>query len=177
MKNKALQTRLSHEVLDFIQSRKSLHLASLGSDGAPFASYAPFAVGEDCLYVLLSEIATHGTNLQQDSRASVLVVEDEDPAGELFARIRINYTMEAQLLEHKSDDWKVALECLTARHGKRPANLSKLQDFRMFRLVPRGGRYVKGFGKAYSLAGGSLAGEVLTHLTDGHKPRSEAANN
>ncbi len=175
MKNKAMQTRLSDEVMAFIHSRKSLHLASLGSDGSPFASYAPFAIGQDCLYVLLSEIATHGSNLQRDSRASVLVVEDEDSAGELFARIRVNYSVEAQLLAHKSAEWEEALGQLTARHGQRSANLSELEDFKMFRLVPKGGRYVKGFGRAYSLAGDTLAGEVLTHLTDGHRPRVEAA--
>mgnify|MGYP003655740122 CR=1 FL=1 len=147
MKNKALQTRLSDEVMTFLQSRKSLHLASLGVDGAPFASYAPFAVGEECLYVLLSEIATHGINLHRNPRASVLEVQDED----------------------------TALGYLSARHGQRPINLSKLQDFKMFRLNPRGGRYVKGFGKAYSLAGNTLAGEALTHLTDGHKPRAGSA--
>lgn len=176
MKNTALQTRLSDEVLDFIHSRKSLHLATLGSDGSPFASYAPFAVGEDCFFVLLSEIATHGTNLQRDPRASVLVVEDEDNAGELFARVRVNYSVEAQLLTYNSDEWRIALEHLAARHGQRSVNLSKLQDFKMFRLVPKGGRYVKGFGKAYSLAGDTLAGEVVTHLTDGHKPRTETAS-
>ena len=176
MKNKALQSRLCDEVMAFIQSRKSLHLASLGADGAPFASYAPFAVGDDCLYVLISEIATHGINLQHDPRASVLLVEDEETAAELFARIRVNYSVEAQLLAHDSDDWQVALGHLTARHGQRSASLSQLQDFKMFRLVPKGGRYVKGFGRAYSLAADTLAGEVLSHLTDGHKPRSKAAN-
>lgn len=172
MKNRALQIRLSDEVMTFLQSRKSLHLASLGEDGAPFASYAPFAVGEECLYVLLSEIATHGINLQRNPRASVLVVQDEDSAAELFARIRVNYAVEAQLLPHKSPEWQVALGYLSARHGQRSINLTNLQDFKMFRLNPRGGRYVKGFGKAYSLAGNTLAGEVLTHLTDGHTLRT-----
>ena len=177
MKNKALQTRLSEEVMEFIQSRKSLHLATLGADGAPFASYAPFAIGEDCLYVLLSEIAAHGSNLQREARASVLVVEDEGTAEELFARIRVNYSVQAELLAYNSGEWRVALECLAARLGPRSANLSKLEVFKMFRLVPKGGRYVKGFGRAYALAGDTLAGEILTHLTDGHKPRTPEMEN
>ena len=77
MKNKAMQSRLATEVLDFIHSRKSLQLASLGADGAPYASYAPFAIGDDCLYVQLSEIAVHAVNLQRDGRASVLILEDD----------------------------------------------------------------------------------------------------
>lgn len=176
MKNKAMQTRLSTEVLDFIHSRKSLQLASIDSEGHPYASYAPFAVGDNCLYVLLSEIAVHGVNLQENNKASVLIVEDEDSAQELYARIRVNYAMDVQLLEHGSADWKVALDCLMARHGERPGNLSKLTDFKMFKLIPTHGRYVKGFGRAFHLAGDTLAGEVVTHMTDGHKPRAEAAN-
>ena len=160
MKNKALQTRLGNEVLEFIHSRKSLQLASLGADGAPFASYAPFAIGDDCLYVQLSELATHGINLQRNPRVSVLVIEDEDSAEEVFARVRVNYAMEARLLARESDEWQVAMAQLTARHGERPASLSNLQDFRMFRLAPLGGRYVNGCGRAYSLAAGSLTGEA-----------------
>jgi putative heme iron utilization protein len=175
VKNKAMQIRLSGEVLEFINSRRSLQLATLGDDGAPYASYAPFAVGEDCLYVLLSEIAVHGRNLQRDSRASVLVVEDEDSADELFARVRVNYSVRAEFLSYESAPWREGLRALVERHGDRPEALSKLQDFKLFRLVPTGGRYVKGFGRAYTLAGNSLAGELLTHMTDGHKPRQDAA--
>ena len=98
MKNKAMQARLGSEVLDFIHSRKSLQLASLGTDGAPYASYAPFAIGENCLYVLLSELAIHGVNLQLNPRVSVLVIEDEDSADNLGSRGRRKYAMEARLL-------------------------------------------------------------------------------
>ncbi|THF70014.1 MAG: heme utilization protein HutZ, partial [Methylophaga nitratireducenticrescens] len=38
-------------------------------------------------------------------------------------------------------------------------------------LKPKGGRYVKGFGKAYQIDGGTLAGENLQHLRDGHTKR------
>lgn len=174
MKNKAMEVRLSQEVMDFLHSRRSLQLSSLTTEGAPYASYAPFAIGDECLYVLLSEIAVHAVNLKENPQASVLVIEDEDSAEELFARIRVNYSVRAELLEYGSDAFAQGLERLVERHGQRPANLSELSDFRMFRLVPLGGRYVKGFGKAYNLAGESLAGEVLTHMRDGHKPRPAA---
>lgn len=172
MKNKAMQTRLSAEVLEFIGSRKSLQLATLSADGSPYASYAPFAPGDDCLYVLLSDIAVHGANLALNPLASVLIIEDESSAGQLFARIRVNYSVAAELLEYSTPDWDAGLSTLTSRHGERPAALSAMSDFRLFRLTPEGGRYVKGFGRAFTLAGGSLAGEVLTHMTDGHTLRS-----
>ncbi len=172
MKNQEMEQRLSQEVLDFIDSRKSLQLSTVQADGHPFASYAPFAIGEQCFYILISEIARHAVNLQHDQRASVLIIEDEDSANELFARLRVSYSVDAELIEYQSDDWQTGINILAARHGDLINNLSQLADFRLFRLLPKGGRYVKGFGKAYQLAGGTLAGQSIDHLRVGHKKRT-----
>lgn len=172
-KQEILNTRINEEVSDFIASRKSLMLSSIQPDGTPYASYAPFAIGDDCLYVLLSEIALHAVNLQQNPAASVLIIEDEDSAGELFARKRVNYSMQAELIELESEAWYQGIDILEARHGERIRNLSQLADFRLFRLAPKGGRFVKGFGRAFTLAGDSLAGEMVSHMRDGHKKRDD----
>ena len=58
--------------------------------------------------------------------------------------------------------------------GERIDNLSELADFKLFRLTPTGGRYVKGFGRAYTLEGGTLAGGDIGHLREGHKKRDVA---
>ncbi len=174
MKNEKLAARLSQEVLDFIETRKTLQLASLTEEGAPFASYAPFAIGENCLYVLLSDLAMHAVNLKANPKASVLIVEDEDSADELFARVRVNYSVEADFIAHSTAAWRLGVSVLEARHGERIGHLSKMSDFKLFKLNPTSGRFVKGFAKAYSLAGNSLAGEEVSHMTDGHKKRSVA---
>ena len=77
MKNKVLESRLSDEVMDFITSRKTLLLSSLKEDGTPYASYAPFAIGQDCLYLLISEIAVHATSLRANPKASVFLLNYE----------------------------------------------------------------------------------------------------
>lgn len=174
MKNKVLEARLNDEVMDFIGSRKTLLLSSLKADGTPYASYAPFAIGQDCLYLLISEIAVHATNLQSNPTASVLIIEDEDNCGEIFARLRVNYSVHAMHVAVDSEDWKLGIETLAIRHGSRIDNLSQLADFKLFKLEPRGGRYVKDFGRAYTLAGTTLAGEVIDHMRDGHKSRAVA---
>ena len=114
-------------------------------------------------------------NLQHNPDASVLIAQDEDTAKELFARLRVNYSVRAELLPVDSAEWQQGVDILQARLGERIANLSQLSDFRLFRLQPQGGRFVKGFGAAYTLAGNTLAGEAVDHLRDGHKKRSEAA--
>lgn len=174
-KQQKLAIKINRDVLDFIESRKSLYLSSIQPDGKPYASYAPFAIGDECLYVLLSEIALHAINLQHNASASVLIAQDEDSAKELFARVRVNYAVEAELLAVDSPQWNEGVKIMTDRLGQRVENLSQLSDFRLFRLKPQGGRFVKGFGAAYTLVGNTLAGEAVDHLREGHKKRSEAA--
>ena len=175
MKNKAMEARLAEEILAFIDNRKSLQLATLGDDGVPFASYAPFAADANHLYVLLSDIAVHGKNLLSHPAASTLIIEDEDSAAELYARVRVNYSVTAEELQPDSPEWNAGVALLAERHGERPRKLSELADFRLFRLTPTRGRYVKGFGKAYSLAGGTLAAQqAIDHLRDGHRKRDAA---
>lgn len=175
MKNKAMETRLNAEIQAFIDSRRSLQLATLGEDSVPYASYAPFACDEDSLYVILSDIALHGLNLIAEPRASVLIIEDEDSAAELFARRRVGYQIVAEELPVGAPEWHGGVERLEERHGERPRQLAQLADFRLFRLRPTSGRYVKGFGKAYKLSGGKLAQTALDHFRDGHRPRREQA--
>ncbi len=172
MKNRRMEVQLQSEVVELVQSRKSLFLSSLDPDGNPYASYAPYALGEECLYVLLSEIALHAVNLQRNPRASVLIIEDEDGAGELFARVRVNYSVNAHQVSMGSAEWQEGLSRLSDRLGERIELLSQLSDFKLFRLEPLAGRYVKGFARAYTLVGGTLAGKEVDHLTDGHRDRA-----
>lgn len=174
MKNKAMQQRLGEEIRAFIDGRRSLQLATLGEDGVPYASYAPFARDDDSLYVLLSDIAVHGRNLQREARASVLIIEDEDSAGELYARIRAAYQIAAEELPVGDQTWENGVRLMEERLGERPRKLSELADFRLFRLHPQSGRFVKGFGKAYTLEGGTLATATINHLREGHRKRASA---
>lgn len=173
MKNQGLEKRIQTEIIEFVSSRKSLQLSSITAEDKPYASYAPFALGESSLYVLISEIAVHAVNLQKNPQASVLIIEDEDSAGELFARKRVNYSVVSQLIVPDSEDWQQGIDSLVERHGDRINNLSSLADFKLFKLTPTEGRYVKGFGRAYAFKGESLAGE-LEHLSVGHTKRSAA---
>ena len=175
MKNKGLEKRLGDEIIEFLNSRKTLNLSSLDEEGYPYASYAPFALGDECIYVLLSDIAIHGNNLKQNEKAAVQIVEDESEAATIFARIRVNYQVHASHIELDTDEYKAGVESLFKKHGERIHNLAALSDFNLFRLTPLGGRYVKDFGRAFAIEGKTLAGESIDRLRDGHKKRADVA--
>ncbi|RTE66310.1 heme utilization protein HutZ [Amphritea opalescens] len=174
MSKESLQAKIQEEVSTFINSRYSLQLATVGEHNEPYASYSPFAIGDDCLYVLLSEMAVHANNLQQNPTAAVMVIADEDTSKELFARQRVNYSIQADLLTHATEAWAEGINALANRHGDRINKLSQLDDFKLFKLKPTGGRYVKGFGRAYTLAGNGLTGNEIQHITGGHTKRTAA---
>lgn len=171
MNNKKLEAALSDEIQALLADRKSLMLSTLDAEGEPYASYAPFAVEDQNIYLLISEIALHALNLQRHPRAAVLIMEDEDTAEELFARRRLAFQVSATLIETDSEQWQAGIKVLSRRHGERINSLSQLADFKLFRLASLGGRYVKGFGKAYTIEAGSFDGRELTHLRDGHQQR------
>lgn len=173
MKNKAMEIRISEELTQFLSTRRTLNLATLDTNGHPYASYAPYAMGDNCLYVLLSDIALHGLNLKNNPKAAVLIVEDEKESQTIFARIRVNYQVIAEMIPYNSGaPYKEAIDSLYQKQGERIHNLSELSDFNVFKLTPIGGRYVKDFGRAYAIEGNSLVGEGIEHLRDGHQARA-----
>ena len=87
-----LQNRLQPEIREFRDGCRTLQLATVDSEGNPNASYAPFVLQEDGYYVLISEIARHARNLQQVPKVSLMLIEDETGARELFARKRLTTT-------------------------------------------------------------------------------------
>ncbi|MCM2679595.1 HugZ family protein [Echinimonas agarilytica] len=174
MKSEIAEQRISNEILEFLESQRTLNLSTLDEDGHPYASYAPFAIGDDCFYILVSDIAVHGLNLKRNSKAAVLIVQDESQADTIFARVRVNYQISAAHIAHQTEEFESGLAILAARQGERIEQLAALNDFNLFRLTPLNGRYVKNFGKAFSITGNTLTGDSIDHLRDGHKPRKAA---
>jgi hypothetical protein len=177
MKNKALEVRIADELRQFINQRRTLLLSTIDQDNHPYASYAPYALGDNCLYVLLSDIAIHGINLKQYPKAGVLIVEDESEAQTIFARIRVNYQVTSEFIDIDGGvAYETAVQCLFEKHGERVHKLRQLSDFSVFKLTPIGGRFVKDFGRAYAITGNTLTGERIDHLKDGHKPRNQTVD-
>ena len=153
MTDESLDKRFVH----FKQNVQTLQLSSLTSEGKPYASYSPFVIDEQGnFYIFISQLAGHTQNLIDNPQASILLIEDEADARQIFARQRISYQCTVEIVTSEEADYLIQLNAMQTRFGNVMELLQTLPDFILFRLTPYQGQYVLGFGKAYTLVGEGL---------------------
>ncbi len=145
------------EMDSLIESVQSAILASVDGAGNPLSSYAPVFVDQSCkFYVYISSMAKHTSQIRRSEKASVMLIEDESVAENLFARKRLTVDCQAEIIDRDSSDWNHIVARMESRHGETMGYLKELVDFDLFRLTPSEGRLVLGFGRAYQVSGESL---------------------
>lgn len=158
--------RLRKEMLQFRDGFDSIHLATASAGGEPEASVMPAVIdGEGQFYILISGLARHTQHLRDNPRASVLLIEAAETAENPFARRRLSYQCRAEAVDHDSGSYTDLLESFEAKFGDIIVTLRALPDFTLYRLQPRAGRYVRGFGQAWQLSGPAL--DQLEHINPG----------
>jgi putative heme iron utilization protein len=144
-----------------LSQTRSLILGTTNADGSPLTSYAPFIINEQRQFTIFtSQLAAHTANLQRTGQASVMLIEDEAAATEVFARQRVTFQCQASLLTRDSEEGQQALADYEARFGKMVGLLKSLPDFQLFKLQPKSGSLVIGFAQAYTLGGDRF--EIVT---------------
>ncbi|MCG6939851.1 MAG: pyridoxamine 5'-phosphate oxidase family protein [Thiohalocapsa sp.] len=143
----------------------SLMLATVGADGMPHASYAPFVRDADgALCIFVSDLSEHTGNLRRCPNASLLLIEDEQDAREPFARRRLSLRARASIIPRDDERWEGLADAFQQRFGRIVEVFRGLGDFRLVRLEPTGGSFVMGFGRAFELAGTRL--DKLAHIDE-----------
>ena len=148
------------EISQFRQQQQSLILAS-SKDGKVLCSYAPFVVDDQGrFFLLLSGLAEHSANLyehqSQQRNLSVLLIEDEQQARNIFARKRLSYQCKVVIWSREHPHWSSTIELLQEKFGSTVDVLAGLGDFKLYQLTPEQGNYVRGFGQAYELLDGTV---------------------
>lgn len=133
---------------NLLKNQKSLMISSLGKDEYPEISYAPFVMLENKIYIYLSKAANHYYNLRDNNKCSVMVIEDESVCKTIFARARVSFTCEANMMDFVSDEVFAKFDEV---HDAKMMSMFKKMDFDMFELNIKSGRLVKGFGQAYDI--------------------------
>lgn len=139
------------EALAFAQQFKSVQLATCSPDGVPEASYACYLYKNGKYYLYLSRLATHFHHLFQHPRCSLLFIENEDKAKQLFARRRFSIQCSSTVIPRESEFFQQILNDFSERFGRFMGLIRDLSDFELFELSPEYGSFVAGFAKTYRL--------------------------
>ena len=148
-----------------LESSNGASRATLGDDQLPCVSYAPLVWVDDHYYLFLSDLAGHTRNLRRCPSISLMLIAAEDQAANAFTRQRITLQGTADLLERDDFSFSQVLAEFHRRFGKVMTMIEPLADFHLFRLQLHSGRFVRGFGQAYELAGEQL--QQLRHIGAG----------
>ncbi len=133
---------------------QSLHLATLSKDACPAISYAPFLWHEGAFFIYVSALARHTRNLIEQPQASLMLIEDEAQASNIFARKRLTVRCLAKAIARSDEAWSERLNALETKYGNTVSVLRALEDFQLFRLAPIDASLVVGFGQAHPLDAG-----------------------
>ena len=154
---KSASNRPEDEARHLLNGFSTLLMSTVSAEGIPDASYSPFVrMEDDCFYVYVSGLSRHTTNLEATGLVSVLFVEDERDAKQLFVRRRLSFDCRVELIPRDSATWKEVLEHFSRKFGDVIDVIQPLGDFKLFCIKPETGTYVRGFGRAYRVTGADL---------------------
>lgn len=135
-----------------MQGHKTLLLSSVSQLTEPECSYAPFVRDKQgVFYVYVSELASHTQNMLTTAKASVMFIQAENQTTNLFARERAVFNCTVIEIENADDCFEKMLQKLKQQCGDTVDLLRSLPDFHLLALKPVSGKYIAGFGKAFSI--------------------------
>jgi len=140
------------DLQELLTSQQTLLLSTASASCVPDLSYAPFVRDQaGCFYIFVSELAGHTANLLNNPQASVMFIRPESETRNLFARERAVFNCSVKELDRDEPIYTAQLMALQDKFGEVVGVLRSLSDFHLFALCPESGRYVAGFGRAYTI--------------------------
>jgi putative heme iron utilization protein len=137
---------------ELLASQQTLLLSTASGSSVPDLSFAPFVRDQEgCFYIFISELATHTANLLNNPQASVMFIRPESESNNLFARERAVFNCKGREIGRNEQLYRTQLKAFQDKFGEVVSLLNTLTDFHLFALCPESGRYIMGFGQAYTI--------------------------
>ncbi|WP_159991778.1 HugZ family heme oxygenase [Pelistega ratti] len=166
--------RIKAKIDTFRQSVNSCILATLDTEGSPIASYAPIVSLDGKNYIYISAIAEHYDNIKRNpSQVEVMFLEDESQAKSIIVRTRLRYKATARFIPREDPIVEKVLDKLAEIMNKVGGikTIREFTDFDLIELTFGTGRFVHGFGQAYSI---TPTGEI-SHIGIKGNPHEKAS--
>lgn len=139
---------------------RSSRVAALGTlhDGEPNLAMVAYAFAEDfsAFYIHVSKLGKHTTDMENDPRVSLLITETDDRRADPQTLARLSVRGTAQILPRTDSGYAQVRHIYLARFPE-AEQLFSLGDFNLWRITPKGGRFVAGFARAFNLVPEALA--------------------
>ena len=133
---------------------RNTRLAALGTihDGEPNLAMVAYAFADDfsSFYIHVSKLGRHTRDMESDPRVSLLITETDDhrPDPQTLVRVSINGTVE--ILPRNATNY-VRIKDLYLQRFPEAEQLFSLGDFNFWKITPKSGRFVAGFGRAFNI--------------------------
>ena len=155
---------------ELLAGYQSVVLGTLGSNGYPFSSYAPFYYDGEQVYIFISNLATHAKNIQTTPRASALFIEDESKSENIFARKRISLQCNVTSIAREDERFNPVMKHFQHKFDAPMVTmLMGMKDFNLYALKPVYGEATFGFGEAYHIGGEKMNRLVVRRGDKGHQ--------
>ncbi len=134
---------------------RSTRIAALGTlhEGDPNLAMVAYAFADDfsAFYIHVSRLGKHTTDMETDPRVSLLIAETDDrrPDPQTLARVSIRGM--AEILPRDDPGYARVRQNYLERFPE-AEQLFSLGDFNLWKIAPKGARYVAGFGRTFNLA-------------------------
>jgi putative heme iron utilization protein len=143
-------------LVDIVQNTR---IAALGTlhDEAPHVSFVAFVAAADfsAFYIHASRLAQHTVDMQKDKHVSLMIAETDDGRSDPQTLARVSIRGSAEFLPAGEPGYNPIKSLYLARFPESEPRF-KMTDFGMWRIVPKGARYIAGIAKAYNLTAESL---------------------
>ncbi len=138
---------------------RTTRVAALGTlrDEAPLVSMVAYIAAQDfsAFYIFVSRLAQHTIDMQKDKQTCLLITQTDDGRADPQTLARVTIRASADMMEIGEPGYTPVKMQYIERFPE-SEQLFNLADFGMWRIKPKGGRYVAGLANAFNLTPESL---------------------
>jgi putative heme iron utilization protein len=133
----------------------NMRIAALGTirDEAPRVSMVSFVPAQDfsAFYVHTSRLAQHTMDMQKNKQVSLLIAEADDGRVDPQTLARLSVRGSAEFMENGEPGY-TPVKIMYIERFPASEPLFNIADFGLWRIKPKGARFVAGFSKSFNLA-------------------------
>ena len=140
-----------HALSQLIRSTRIAALGTLHESEPNLAMVAyAFADNFSAFYIHVSRLGRHTTDMENDPRVSLLIAEIDDRRPDPQTLARVSLRGIADMLPRSDPSYSQIRKIYLDRFPE-AEQFFHLGDFNIWKITPKGGRFVAGFGRAFNL--------------------------